>query len=86
MCLPLYINPLPAAVASGDGDKSDVNVSPVHSLPPRSRANKKVMGECVCVRVHVHVHVCVHVCVRVCVLGGVFVACCPVSISVHVPI
>ena len=78
-CLPL--NPLPAAVASGDGDKSDV--SPLRSLPTRSRAqalNKRDKGECVCV--------CV--CARMCVCvggvgGGVFAACCPVSRSVHVP-
>ena len=41
---------LPAAVASGDGDKSDV--SPLHSVPTRSRAqalNKRIKGECVCV-------------------------------------
>ena len=46
----IFANPLPAAVASGDGDKSDV--SPLHSLPTRSRAqalNKRVKGECVCV-------------------------------------
>ena len=79
LCLPL--NPLPTAVASGDGDKSDV--SPLRSLPTRSRAqalNKRVKGECMCV--------CVSVCVCVCVYvggGGMFVACCPVSISVHVP-
>ena len=76
-----------AAVASGDGDKSDV--SPLRSLPTRSRAqalNKRVKGECVCVCA------CACVCTRVCVLlgvggGGVLVACCPVSacISVHVP-
>ena len=68
----IFANPLPAAVAGGDGDMSDV--SPLHSLPTRSRAqalNKRVKGECVCVRVHVYV--------RVCVLGveGMFVACCP---------
>ena len=60
LCLPL--NPLPAAVASGDGDKSAV--SPLHSLPTRSRAqalNKRVKGECVCV------HVCVYMYVYVCV-------------------
>ena len=42
----IFVNPLPAAVASGDGDKSDV--SPLHSLPTRSRApalNKRVKGE-----------------------------------------
>ena len=41
----LLLNPLLAAVASGDGDKSDV--SPLHSLPTRSRAqalNKRVKG------------------------------------------
>ena len=44
------MNPLPTAVASGDGDRSDV--SPLHSLPTRSRAqalNKRVKGECECV-------------------------------------
>ena len=79
----IFANSLPAAVASGDGDKSDV--SPLHSLPTHSRAqalNKRVKGECMCV--------CVSVCVCVCVCvyvggGGMFVACCPVSISVHVP-
>ena len=47
MCHPL--NSLPTAVANGDGDKNDV--SPLHSLPTRSRAqalNKRVKGECVC--------------------------------------
>ena len=70
----IFTNPLPAAVASGDGDKSDV--SPLYSLPTRSRAqalNKRVKGMCVCV------------CVCVLGVGGVFVACCPVSISVHMP-
>ena len=46
----IFANPLPAAFASGYGDKSDV--SPLHSLPTRSRAqalNKRVKGECVCV-------------------------------------
>ena len=59
----IFANPLPAAVASGDGDKSDV--SPLHSLPTRSRAqalNKRVKGECMCV--------CVSVCVCVCVRWG----------------
>ena len=44
------INPLPAAVTSEDGDKSDVSL--LHSLPTRSKAqalNKRVKGECVCV-------------------------------------
>ena len=48
----ICVNPLLAAVVSGDGDKSDV--SPVHSLPTRSRAqalNKRVKGERVCERV-----------------------------------
>ena len=52
----IFTNPLPAAVASGNGDKSDV--SPLHSLSTRSRAQalkKRVKGECVCV--------CVCVCV-----------------------
>ena len=60
----IFANPLPAAVASGNGDKSDV--SPLRSLPTRSRAqalNKRVKGECVCVCVCVRV--CVHVCVGV---------------------
>ena len=46
-------NLLPAAVASGDRDKSDADVPPLHSLPTRSRAqtlNKRVEHECVCVR------------------------------------
>ena len=61
----IFANPLPAAVASGDGDKSDV--SPLHSLPTRSRAqalNKRVKGECMCVCVCECVCVCVCVCVR----------------------
>ena len=65
-------NPLPAAVASGDGDKSDV--SPLRSLPTRSRAqalNKRVKGEYVCVHVHVCVCVYVRVRVRVCVCACV---------------
>ena len=40
-------NLLPAAVSSGNSDKSDV--SPLHSLTTRSRAqalNKRVKGEC----------------------------------------
>ena len=64
----LPLNPLPAAVASGDGDKSDV--SPLRSLPTRSRAqalNKRVKGECVCVIECVCVHVCVYMYVYVCV-------------------
>ena len=57
LCHPL--NPLPAAVASGDGDKSDV--SPLHSLPTRSRVqalNKRVKGErvCVCLKLYSPVH------------------------------
>ena len=32
----IFVNPLPTAVASGDGDKSDV--SALYSLPTRSRA------------------------------------------------
>ena len=81
LCHPLHVNPLPAAVASGDGDKSDV--SPLHSLPTRSRAqalNKRVKGECVCVCVCVRVRACVCGCV-----GGEGGVCSVLScISVHV--
>ena len=65
LCHPL--NPLPTAVATEGGDKSDV--SPLHSLPTRSRAqalNKRVKGErmCVCVCVFDIVFSCTHTCRR----------------------
>ena len=58
----IFTNPLPAAVASGNGDKSDV--SPLHSLSTRSRAQalkKRVKGECVCVCVCVKIVLCVNI-------------------------